>query len=243
MSQPHAESRTLIAEDLLLLLMDDEKGRLAAASYAQPLFGGALLAELALDGAVEVEEKRGMWHTAKVHAVHPPAGGAAPDPLLARAWEVVAEKPRTAQGLVDRLGRGVRKELQDRLVARGILERRETKILGLFPSTTWPAVDVQHEQQVRASLRDCLVIGLMPTPRTAALVALLAAVDQAYKVLAPGDLTSQRGELSPREVKRRAKAITEGDWAAKAVRDAVAASQAAISTAVMVSTTTAATST
>lgn len=228
MSQPE----TLIAEDLLLLLMDDEKGRLAASSYARPLLGGALLVELALDEAVEVEEKRSMWHSAKV-APRPGATGSTADPLLARAWATVAEKPRTAQDLVNRLGKGVREELQDRLVARGILERRETKILGLFPSTTWPAADMRHELQLRQQLQACLVTGVTPDARTAALVALLSSIDHAHKVV-------DRGALSNGEVKKRAKAIAEGAWAAKAVRDAVAASQAAITAAVMASTTAAA---
>src|SRR5690606_18450266 len=124
----------LIAEDLVLLLMDDEKGRLAASSYARPLFGGALLVELALSGVVEVEEKRGFWHTAKVGTV--PGSPAPQDPLLDASRRTVEEKDRTAQDLVNRLGKGVREELQARLADRGILERRETRVLGLFPSTT-----------------------------------------------------------------------------------------------------------
>ncbi|QCX26910.1 GOLPH3/VPS74 family protein [Nocardioides jishulii] len=235
MSQLPAESETLIAEDLLLLLMDDEKGRLAAASASRPLFGGALLIELALDEAVEVEEKRGLLHTPKVHARQPRVRER-PDPLLARAWHTVAEKPRSAQDLVNRLGKGVREELQARLVTRGILERRETKVLGLFPSTTWPAADMRHERQLRQELQGCLVTGLTPRPRTAALVALLSSVDQAHKVV-------DRGPLSNSEVRKRAKAIAEGAWAAKAVREAVAASQAAVTTAVMVATSSATAST
>src|SRR5690606_13157180 len=52
---------TLIAEDLLLLLLDDDKGTMAASSYERPLFGGAVLVELALAGLVRVEEKRRWW--------------------------------------------------------------------------------------------------------------------------------------------------------------------------------------
>jgi Golgi phosphoprotein 3 (GPP34) len=220
----------LIAEDLLLLLMDDEKGRLAATSQARPLFGGALLIELALAGTAEMEEKRGYWHVPKVSASSPATPGLTqPDPLLARAWATIAEKPRSAQDLVQRLGKGVREELQDRLVAKGILERRERRVLGLFPAATWPALDLAHEREVRDRLHAVLVQGLTPDPRTAALVALLAAVDQAHRVVPPGDLKAS-------ELKRRAKAVSEGAWAAKAVRDAVAATQTAITTAVIAST-------
>ena len=39
---------TLIAEDLVLLLLDDESGKLTNASYLDTGIGGALLVELAL---------------------------------------------------------------------------------------------------------------------------------------------------------------------------------------------------
>jgi hypothetical protein len=50
---------TLIAEDLLLLLLDDEKGTTPGmwVDVRVPL-GAAVLAELALEGAVELERRR-----------------------------------------------------------------------------------------------------------------------------------------------------------------------------------------
>lgn len=144
--------------------------------------------------------------------------------------------PRAAQVLVPRLGKGVREQLQDRLVAKGVLERREHKVLGLFPSTRWPAADVAHERQVRARLQGVLVQGLTPDPRTGALVALLVAVDQAHKVV---DLQGLRAS----EVRKRAKTISEGAWAAKAVKDAVVAAQAAVTAGVAASAAAAAGST
>lgn len=216
----------LLAEDLLLLLLDDERGRLAAADTARPLLGGALLVELALAGAVDVEPGAGRWRSAKV-VVTPGASGA--DPLLGRALAVVREKPRTAVALVDRIGKGVREELQDRLVSRGVLERREHRALGLFPVTRWPAADVEHERAVRDRLEAALVRGLDPDPRTAALIALLGAVDQAHRCV-------DRGTVPAREVRRRVREISEGDWGAKAVSDAVRAASAAVTSAVVATT-------
>lgn len=208
---------TLIAEDLLLLLLDDESGALNGTAYPQTVLGGALLIELATSGAVEVEEKRGVWRTAKVHATaHPPE-----DPVLRAAYDVVAEKPRSAQELVDRLGKGARDTLAGRLVERGLLERRESRVLGLFPRTRWPAADTRHEEEVRRRLASTLVQGVEPDERTGALVALLSAIDKAHRVV------DHRG-LPAREVRRRAKAVAEGAWAAKAVRDAISASIAAV---------------
>lgn len=215
---------SLIAEDLLLLLLDDDRGTLST-SHPQPVMGGALLVELALAGAVRVE-KTSSWRSAKV--VGEP-GAEVDDPLLRAALMTVTEKERSAQDLVDRLGKHLKDTLAERLVERGILERVDDRVLGLFPRRRWPALDSAHEEAVRRELTGALVHGLTPTPRTGALVALLSAIDKAHKVV-------DRQGLPAREVRSRAKEIGKGDWAAKAVKDAVAASTAAVAAAVTAST-------
>ena len=217
---------TLIAEDLLLLLLDDESGTLAHSEQVQPLLGGALLLELALAERIEVAEKTGMWSTPKVEVLE---GAPLEDPLLVESIGTVAEKPRSAQDLVNRLGKDTKDVLLKRLADRGLVRPVQDKVLGLFPRTTWPATDRTHEAAVRDLLQGALVNGLTPDTRTSALIALLSAVDQAHKII-------DRGDLPAKEVKHRAKEISEGAWAAKAVKDAVAAAQAAI-VAVIVSTT------
>lgn len=223
---------TLIAEDLLLLLLEDDSGKLTNTTYLDVGIGGALLVELALSGAVEVVKGDGMWARAKVHPV---PGVTASDPALAEALGLVSEKERTAQDLVSRLGKKRRDPLLERLEGEGILTRREDKILGVFHRSRWPTVDSSHESDVRRQLGDALVRGVQPEERTAALIALLFALGLAHKVV-------DREGLSAGEVKKRAKTIAEGDWAAKAVKDAVAAAQAAVTAGVMVATTAAATS-
>jgi hypothetical protein len=111
-----------------------------------------------------------------------------------------------------------------------VLERRQGRVLGVFPRATWPTVDARHEREVRQGLQQVLVTGVEPDPRTAALVALLAAVDQAHRQV-------DRGGLSAGQVRNRAKEVAEGAWAADAVRDAVRAAQAATTAAVMAATT------
>jgi hypothetical protein len=149
----------------------------------------------------------------------------------------VAEKSRTAEDLVGRLGKKRRDVLLHRLRQRGILEEKEHRTLGLIPQKRWPTVDSAHETAVRRALGDALLRGVRPDQRTAALVSLLSSLDLAHKVV-------DREGLPAREVKKRAKEIAEGDWSAKAVGDAVAAAQAAVTAAVIASTaaTTAATS-
>ncbi|PUA80956.1 GOLPH3/VPS74 family protein [Nocardioides currus] len=222
---------TLIAEDLLLILLDDDTGTLSHSDKIQPLLGGALLVELALAERIEVAEKTSIWSSAKVAVVeHEPLEDTLFDPLLDQALATIAEKPRTAQDLVNRLGKGAKDLLLERLAERGLVRPVEDKVWGLFPRTTWPAADRTYEDSVRALLQGALVQGLTPTPRTSGLVALLTAVGHAHKVV-------DRGDVPAKVVKARAKEISEGAWAAKAVKDAVAAAQAAVTAAVVASTT------
>jgi len=223
---------TLIAEDLLLLLLDDDTGKLTGTSYLDAGIGGAVLVELALAGLVEVTKGSGLWARAKVRTTN----AATPsDRVLAEALELVRAKERTAQDLVPRLGKRRRDVLLVRLRERGILEERADLVLGLFPRRRWPTVDSTHEAAVRRDLGEVLIRGARPEERTAALIAVLSALDLVHKVV-------DREGLSAREVKKRAKEIAEGDWAAKAVRDAIIAAQAAVTAAVVASTTVATTS-
>lgn len=208
---------TLIAEDLLLVLLDDETGRSPSGLDLTTVLGGALLVELALVGAVEVEDRTSFWNAAKVRVV---PGVAVDDQLLADTLTVVGAKERTAQDLVGRLGKGLRDRLTERLAQAGILQRRDTKILGLFPSATWPAVDRRRGQALQRDLVSALVEGNEPDSRTGSLIALLVAVDQAHKVV-------PHEGLSAREVKARGKTVAEGQWAAKAVKKAIDAATAA----------------
>ena len=224
---------TLIAEDLLLLLLDDEKGTTPAlwVDVRVPL-GAAVLAELALRGAVVVEPATSRWRTPKVAV----ADGTVDDDVLAAARALVAEKPRTAADLAGRIGDGLKDRLAERLAGRGLLERQDDRVLGLFPRTRWPATASTHEAAVRDRLHAVVVAGAAPDERSVALAGILQALDRLAPVL------GLRGAAA-RDAKRRVTALADGDWAAAAVREAVQAAVTAVTTtAVIAATTTATTS-
>ena len=215
----------LLAEDLLLLLLDDERGTVRGVTIdlRVPL-GAAVLVQLALDGAVRIEEPASRWHAAKVAVV----GGAVSEPVLADALTLAAEKPRAVGDLANRIGKGLRERLAQRLADQGVLERREDTVLGLFPRTRWPARSVAHESEVREALRGALLGDRTPDPRTAVLAGILGALDRIPAVL------GVRGEEA-RAAKRRARGIADGDWASEAVRNAVRSAAAATTAAVAAS--------
>jgi hypothetical protein len=210
---------TLIAEDLLILLLDDAKGTVSMWGTTDTALGGAVLAELAILGLVTVDDEQRFWRSAKVRVT-----GTAPadlHPVLAEALAAVAAKARPASTLVTRLGKGLDDRLATGLAQRRILERRDAKLLGLLPRTTWPVADTSRDDQLRRNITVCLVDGGRPDERTAALIGLLWAVDRPHKAVATNHA------LTTRQLKKRAKDIAEGQWPAKAVKDALAAAASA----------------
>ncbi|WP_411285233.1 GOLPH3/VPS74 family protein, partial [Lapillicoccus sp.] len=176
---------TLIAEDLLLLLLDDESGRAAASTKIRPLLGGALLIELAMMERIDMPEKPGLWRrgmskvgwsTSKVSVLDGPP---LDDPLLAAALATIGEMPRYAADLINRLGKGTKDVLLERLGQRELVRPVEDKVWGLFPRTTWPAIERTHEAAVKEKLQGVLIQGLSPDERTSVIISLLSGIDHA----------------------------------------------------------------
>ena len=209
----------LIAEEYLLLSLDDESGKpRIGKDRLEPALGGALVVELALRERIGVTPKEAGWN--KRGRVTITNLTPTDDPQLDAALRKLAENEgRKLKDLLssmamrrNRLSHGVRDRLLARLAAAGMLVRREGTVLGFIPRTTWPAGDPAAEDDVRRRLQGALVGGDTPTERTVALVALLQVTGLLPKVVSSED---------KKALKARAKELTEGDWAAKAVKDAI----------------------
>jgi len=228
----------LIIEDYLLLVLDDVTGKhVGDTAYLQEIASGALLVELALRARVDLAGDGSPWRSGRVVVRdQSPTGWALLDDSLA---VVKSREGSTPRSLVESLARTKPADAAlDGLVGRGLLRREEGRILGIFPTTRWPAADSRHEEEVRRTLARVLLDGAAPDERTGALVSILAATKQAGRVLAAGaELTAE----DRREVDRRAKELAEGSWAAGAARryveEITAATTVAITTSVLLLTT------
>ncbi|GAA4698318.1 Golgi phosphoprotein 3 (GPP34) [Promicromonospora umidemergens] len=129
-----------LAEEYLLLALDDVSGRpLLSAQHLQLALAGASVAELTLQGSLDVSDgadggRKGRFRT---------TGRATPtDPLQREVLELMHE--RRPKDAIRKIGQGgfakrLREALQRGLAARGVLREEQVKILGLFPSTAWPS--------------------------------------------------------------------------------------------------------
>jgi hypothetical protein len=209
------EELMLIAEDLLLLLTDDHTGKLAVAANRVDLaLAGAMLVDLALAGRVEVTDNGRLLVIDR---------SPMSDELLEKALaEVDRKHGKKPKDVLRALGDGLRASLYARLAGRGLVRHADTRLLGIFPSSAWPAAEVTHESTVRMDLEHALRVGVAE-PRISALISLISALDAVTRIFDPWAV-GMDGE----ELKANAEAIADGDWASEAVRKAVREMLAAI---------------
>lgn len=216
----------VLAEQTLLIALDDAKGRDTTKWAGDAGLAAALLLDLARLGLVEVDGD------GKAVAVD----GRAPDHAVLRDAHTAiagADKRRSAESWVSRLPRELkplRTRLARGLVERGVLAEEHRKLLGLVPTTRFPEADPGPERELRARLREVLVAGREPTEPEALLIGLLEPLELIANVV-------ERDER--RAARKRAKEVAEQGIAGSAVRDAVAAVQAAVMTSVVAASVTA----
>lgn len=206
----------LVVDDLMLLLLDDDGASIQGAGTLYYTLGGAVLAELALLGRVQVEGTGGLNGPRVLVA----GTGSLPDPLLRQAHEVIAARPQRVQPLLVTIGANLSDTVLNRLLERGIIRREESRWLGLFRTTRCPTADMRPEAQLRTRIRQVLVDGSDPDPRTAVTIGLL---------YASGGMPSLRPPLPwTSTTVARAQELADGHWGSEAVTQAVTRTAAAI---------------
>lgn len=219
----------LIAEDLLLLLTEDDTGRLTVqADQMDVALGGAVMLELALSERVGLTGPADPGKPGRVIVRDPsPTGDAVLDTGLAVLVERQGRKPAE---VIRPVSRNLRGTLYQRLAAAGVVQEREGRILGIFPTHRWPAQDREHEARLRDEVTAALLEQTPPQARVAGLVALLHALRQEHQVV-----DARAHGLSRRELRHRADRIAQGDWASEALRTVVDELAAVIITTIAIS--------
>lgn len=210
-------------EEILLLELDDEKGTSSCGSMYAQAMGGAVVAELMLEGRIRLGEDKKR----RVEVIDQKPVG---DPLLdaVLADMAAAKKPKQGSEWVAKVaGKGkLKAEVAGRLVAAGVLRQEEAKVLGIFPTAHYPARDPGPEREVRARLYRAVCTDTQDVDaRTIVLVALADAGGLLSRVIEKPRL---------KERKERIKAITSGHAVRAVTQEAIDAVRAAVMVAVMV---------
>ena len=156
-------------ESVLLLGLDDEKGKLTGSSfYFYYAFCSAMIMDLILAERIIVEDKRIKVVTNAI------TDNKLLNNFLQRLQD--AKKPRTVskwlQYLVNRSGK-FKPLAIDSLIQQKILERRKEKILWLINVNRYPSADVEPENQLRSRLLNIIFEETEPTPKERMLLSIL----------------------------------------------------------------------
>jgi hypothetical protein len=159
-------------EEILLLMLDDQSGRLQerAAPSGDYAVAGAVIAELALAGRIDTDPKR-------LFVVDPTStGDALQDRALAQI--VAAAAPGDSRFWIETLAADAddyREILFERLVGKGILKRVEGRFLWVFPERRYPQISDKEEREVKARIMGVLFKDEIPDPRDSLLIGLCRA--------------------------------------------------------------------
>ena len=226
----------MLATDLLLLALDDERGTVLPEAGVGLGYGlaGAIVMELALRGRLQVEGER-------VSAT----GSATDDPLLDDALRMIAATPgKTLSHWVRHLPgelNGLRQRLLDRLVAQGTLARRDQRVLLLFHRNVYPERDARVERDIRARLDGVLLHDESPDAATACLIHLAAACRVTDAIYPRDQHEAIRARIAQLNDPGAAGANAVADMVARAETAAVTAAAMSAITASTIAATTAAT--
>ena len=228
-----------LPQAFLLLATNDSDGKPAVPVFAlRTTLAGAILAELDLLGAIELQGK------------HVRATGALPQTDFQRELEIIRGKsrPHTPKRWVSMLeGRNEAQRVYEQMASLGIVEQVGEKHLGLFKSTRYPEKDHGPEaallQQIEAALS-----GAPPEPAKSGATAPEAKPDtEASQAEAPGaepdskapdakpssevpdprttaliallEAAGLLGKLFPAADQSRVRELVKGHWPSRAVVD------------------------
>jgi hypothetical protein len=203
-------------EEITLLAIRDEKGTFAT-NFVEHAVAGAVLAELLLEGRIDVEDTRRKLVKLRSHR---PTGAPIIDECFASMK--AAKRRASLNTWVGRLAgtKGLRHKVARQLCRRGILRYDEDKILLLFRRKLYPEVDPKPEREIVERLRNAIFGGSREVdPRTAILVSLAGSSEL---------LNEPFGRREIKARKKRIEQIVNGEVIGKATKEVIAACQAAI---------------
>ncbi|MFH8574288.1 GPP34 family phosphoprotein [Streptomyces sp. NPDC017993] len=214
-----------LAEEIMLLSLDDESGSAKQRSAAGWAVSGGILLELVLAGRVSIAGK----HLELTDTT--PTGDELLDgrTALIETWLRGRKQRRVTEWLTKDQAKAVGAALES-LCRRGVVVEEKHKALGVFPIRRYPEADGAVEAELRERLRAVVLDGAEPDTRTAGLIALIHSA-KLHRLAFPD---------SPRkEVTARMAQVADGQWAAESVHAAIRDMQAAMAAVIVVTAATA----
>ena len=198
------------AEEIMLLLLDDEGGEFLHVSdwSLRCALAGAVLMDLALENRIDTDLKQLVLVDAT------PVGDDLLDPTLARIAD--ATETHDAAHWVHQTARHadqIRERALERLIEHGILQRQEESFLWVFKSRRYPAVDGKADREVKLRIMSVLFSDEIPDPRDIVIVCLAEACGIFQALLSRRELTHASARIEQvRKLDLIGQAISQAVW-------------------------------
>ena len=180
----------ILAEELFILALDGEKGNIPGSLAARLQFGlsAALLADLALMSKIGVDDKK------KLELLDYTLCG---DELLDRTLTKIVNSDRLRKmthwvRLFSSNSKKTYKELGERLVDKGILQKESRKYFWVIPSEAFPEKDASAKYLIKNNLRTAVLTAKKPDPYVLALLSLVRACNMLDIVFTKDELKMAR---------------------------------------------------
>ncbi len=188
------DTKLCLHEEVMLLALGEETGKVAWGTWCDQALGGAVIAELRLAGRIRLE---GIGKEARIEVVSTDPLG---DELLDEWLAALSHEPESGT-LVEWASKvSLTSDLRDRvarsLVRRGVLRVEESKVLFVFARTLYPELDPEPEREVRARLRDAIFTDTADVePRTVALLSIAKAAEILPRVFDASELKARHDRI------------------------------------------------
>ena len=197
------------AEEMMLLLLEDEDGRFIHVPELSMrcVLAGAVLLDLALKNKIDTDLE-------KLEVIDPePLGDRLLDPVLKEIVE--SGKNEDARYWVNRIARNadsIKERALRRLCEKGVLESKDDKFLWVFTSRRYPVKDGDVDREVRHRIISILYSDEIPSPEDIVMVLLVDAC---------GIFKHLLSEREHRRFRERIREIREMDLLGQAITKSV----------------------
>lgn len=162
------------AEELILIALDDEKGKTISMPTMSLEYGlaGALLMELALNNKIDTD----LTHLMLIDST--PTGDVLLDKILGIIGKSDAQKDAKywIKEIVANI-ENIKEILIEKLVEKRVLKIEEHKILWFFHTRRYPVINNKEEKEVKKRIREIILNDLIPDPKDVVIVCLIDACD------------------------------------------------------------------
>lgn len=205
-----------IYEEIMLLGLRNDKGT-PHTSFLEYVLGGAILAELLLEGRILVDDDKKKFIGVK-------STETLSDELLDEALEKITSSKRrgSMQTWVTRLAGlpSIQERVARQLVAKNILRVEESKILFLFTRKIFPEFNPVPEQKLLKQIGDAIFSDATKVDvHTTVLISLARSADL---------LAANFGKKETKARKERIDQIVKGEFAGRVTQEVIQACQTAV---------------